>query len=102
MAIQSIQSSSFTNVTELGGSLGISDSSKSKGGLFEGVVKSVESVNQQMNHSAKMAEEFTTEGKHQLHEVIIALEQSDLSFRYMTQVRNKVLDAYSEVMHMQV
>jgi len=37
-----------------------------------------------------------------IHEVIIAMEKADISFRTMLQVRNKVLDAYQEIMRMTV
>jgi len=37
-----------------------------------------------------------------ISDAIIALEKADLSFRKMIQVRNKILDAYQEVMRMQV
>jgi flagellar hook-basal body complex protein FliE len=35
-----------------------------------------------------------------LHEAIIALEKADISFKTMLQVRNKVIDAYQEIMRM--
>lgn len=37
-----------------------------------------------------------------LHEVMIAMEKSTISFQFLTQVRNKALEAYQEVMRMQV
>lgn len=37
-----------------------------------------------------------------LHEVMIAMEKSSISFQFLTQVRNKALDAYHEIMRMQV
>ena len=37
-----------------------------------------------------------------IHEAMIALEKADISFRTMMQVRNKILDAYQEIMRMQV
>jgi flagellar hook-basal body complex protein FliE len=37
-----------------------------------------------------------------VHEAMIALEKADISFRAMMQVRNKILDAYQEVMRTQV
>ncbi|NIA11254.1 MAG: flagellar hook-basal body complex protein FliE [Nitrospiraceae bacterium] len=37
-----------------------------------------------------------------IHEAMIALEKASISFRTMMQVRNKILDAYKEVMRMQV
>ena len=38
----------------------------------------------------------------EFHEVALALKQSDLSFRFALQVRNKLIDAYREVMRMSV
>ena len=37
-----------------------------------------------------------------LHSVMIALEKADLSFQVMMQVRNKIVQAYQEIMRMQV
>jgi flagellar hook-basal body complex protein FliE len=37
-----------------------------------------------------------------IHETIIAMEKASISFKTMMQVRNKILEAYQEVMRMQV
>ena len=37
-----------------------------------------------------------------VHQVMLAMTRADLSFRMMLEVRNKLLDAYQEVMRMQV
>jgi flagellar hook-basal body complex protein FliE len=37
-----------------------------------------------------------------IHEAMIALEKADISFKAMMQVRNKIIEAYQEVMRMQV
>ena len=37
-----------------------------------------------------------------IHEAMVALEQASISFRALMTVRNKILDAYQEVMRMQV
>lgn len=37
-----------------------------------------------------------------IHEAIIAMEKASLSFKTMLQVRNKMLEAYQEVMRMQM
>lgn len=66
--------------------------------LQDGVGK----VNQQINQADKMSQDYLLQGKGNLHEVIISLEQADLSFRYMQQIRNKVLESYNDIMRMQV
>jgi flagellar hook-basal body complex protein FliE len=37
-----------------------------------------------------------------LHDTMLALEKAELSFRLMMQVRNKIVEAYQEVLRMQV
>jgi flagellar hook-basal body complex protein FliE len=37
-----------------------------------------------------------------IHEAMVALEKADISFRAMMQVRNKILEAYQEIMRFQV
>jgi flagellar hook-basal body complex protein FliE len=37
-----------------------------------------------------------------IHETMIAMEKADLSFRLMLQIRNKLVDAYQEVMRISV
>ena len=37
-----------------------------------------------------------------VHEVLVAVNEADLSFRLMMEVRNKLVEAYEEVMRMQI
>lgn len=37
-----------------------------------------------------------------LHDVMIAVEQADLSVRMLTQLRNKALEAYNEIIKMNI
>lgn len=37
-----------------------------------------------------------------LHEVMIAVEEADISIRMLVQMRNKALEVYNEIMRMQV
>jgi len=43
-----------------------------------------------------------TGGPVDLHDVMIAMEKADISLRLLVQVRNKAVDAYHEIMRMQV
>jgi len=38
---------------------------------------------------------------HNIHEMMIALDRADVSFRLTTKVRNKAVEAYQEIMRMQ-
>jgi flagellar hook-basal body complex protein FliE len=37
-----------------------------------------------------------------IHNTMIAIEKADLSFQLMMQIRNKIINAYEEIMRMQV
>jgi flagellar hook-basal body complex protein FliE len=41
-------------------------------------------------------------GKGNLHETALALEEADISMRFLVKARNKVIDAYQEIMRMPV
>lgn len=54
-------------------------------------------------HAAeKTALNVVTGSTGNLHEAMIALEKADISFKVLLQVRNKVLEAYQEIMRMQI
>ena len=59
-----------------------------------------------VNSLSKQADTMATDlasGKSQnIHETMLAATQAELSFNLMVQVRNKVLEAYQEVMRMQI
>lgn len=52
---------------------------------------------------ANVAMEKLASGESQnLHETLLTVEKADIAFRTMNQVRTKVLDAYREIMKMQM
>lgn len=59
-------------------------------------------VNQLQQMADKSIQQLVAEGKGDLQETMVALEKADISFRFMMQVRNKVLEAYQEIIRMQV
>ena len=64
--------------------------------------KSVESVNKNMKESAAMSTGLIAGQHSNIHETMIAMEKSSLSFRMLTKVQTKVIDAYKEVMRIQL
>jgi len=47
-------------------------------------------------------EKFVGEGTGDLQDVMIAMEKADIAFAFTMQIRNKLLEAYQEIMRMQV
>lgn len=62
----------------------------------------VNKVNDLQVHADREIQKFSTGESKGLHEVMLAMEKSGVAFQFLTQVRNKALEAYQEVMRMQV
>ena len=63
----------------------------------------INSVNETQQIAKQMKTGFETGASDaSLVEVMVATQKADLSFRAMTQVRNKLLTAYQEIMNMPV
>lgn len=59
-------------------------------------------VNDLQQQANQAIEQLIAGEQGDLQETIIALERADVSFRLMMQIRNKVLEAYQEIVRMQV
>ena len=62
----------------------------------------VKSVNEMSVTADKMATNLATGKSENIHETMLSLSQAEISFKLMVQVRNKALEAYQEIMRMQV
>jgi flagellar hook-basal body complex protein FliE len=62
----------------------------------------VNDVNEAQKVSDVKMQELATGKNHNIPEVMIAAEKADISLRLMVQVRNKIIEAYQEIMKMQV
>ncbi|MFP5520306.1 MAG: flagellar hook-basal body complex protein FliE [Bdellovibrionia bacterium] len=62
----------------------------------------ISNVNQLHKVADKKAEMLATGKTDDIADVMIAAEKADIALRVMTQMRNKVIDAYQEIMKMQV
>jgi flagellar hook-basal body complex protein FliE len=72
---------------------------KSFGAVLKDMLKDVNEMQAEADDAIARVQ---IENAGSIHEAMIALEKADLSFRAMMQVRNKILEAYNEVMRMQV
>jgi flagellar hook-basal body complex protein FliE len=73
----------------------------SNGGLFGNVVERfVADTNNQQLAADQSVQNLATGQSDSVHETMLALAKADLSLRVFMEVRNKVIDAYQEVMRM--
>lgn len=62
----------------------------------------VQNVNEQQKIADVKMQEIATGKNHNIPEVMIAAEKADISLKLMVQVRNKIIEAYQDIMKMQV
>jgi flagellar hook-basal body complex protein FliE len=70
--------------------------------MFAGLLDQLGSLNARMQAGDATLQSVALGNGAELHRVLMDLESTRLSFDLMLQVRNKVLDAYQELMRLQV
>ena len=81
-----------STVGQLAGGSGFKD-------LLEGAIQRVDSLKQAADRGVERV--LAGEGE-ELHGVVLATQRAELAFELFMQVRNKVTQAYQEVMRMQI
>lgn len=76
--------------------------STAKTGFGDIMKSTIEQANQAQNTGDRAIEQLNTGNANSLHEVILAVEEADISLRMLVQMRNKALTAYEEIMRMQI
>ena len=71
-------------------------------GAFDATVQYLEGLNAKMAVNQESVQTLATGDAQNLHRVLMELERTKLEFELALQVRNKVLEAYQELMRMQV
>lgn len=72
-------------------------------GFGEILAESLQGVNDEIINSQKIAGDFAVGNKNvELHQVILAAENAQMALQLTIQIRNKMIEAYQEVMRMQV
>ena len=66
---------------------------------FAGAIQQVESLGQQASASV---ERFLSGESEELHNAVLSTTRAELSFDMFLQMRNKVVNAYQEIMKMQM
>lgn len=76
-----------------------SEPAESFGEILE---NSISEVNMRQIEADNASRELAVGNNKDIHQTMISLEKADISFQLMMQVRNKIVAAYEEIMHMQI
>lgn len=62
-------------------------------------ISKVDNLQKEADNSIK---ELAVGENKNIHQTMIAIEKAEISFKLMVQFRNKIIDAYQEIMRMQI
>jgi len=71
-------------------------------GIGEQVSSAMNKVNELQQNANTMAEQVASGNVEDVHKAMIAMEQASMAMDFTLQVRNKVLEAYQEIMRTQI
>ncbi len=71
-------------------------------GFGELLMRAIGEVNALQANAGEMVQRFAAGDRMDVHQVMIALEQASTAMQLTLQVRNKLVEAYQEVIRMQV
>lgn len=72
------------------------------GGFGEALARAIRQVENWRLEADQKVERFLADEGEDLHTVALATQRAELAFELFVQVRNKVVQAYQEIMRMQV
>jgi flagellar hook-basal body complex protein FliE len=90
---------------DLQGGVGLDSASGVQSGSdsFSNVLgRMVQEVNEKQSASTDALSALQSGQNVSLHQAVIAMEEANVSFQLMVEVRNKLLDSYQELMRMQI
>jgi flagellar hook-basal body complex protein FliE len=90
---------SLTSATVIKGSR---EKENGKGVFMQYLKDAMKETNKLILDSEKLADDFAAGRIDNIHQVLIAAEKADIALQFTMQIRNKIMDAYNEIMRMQV
>lgn len=70
--------------------------------LYKSAINMLEDTNTLQKNADQMSIDFALGKVDSVHDVMIAQEKASIALQYTVQLRDSVLDAYNEIMRMQV
>jgi flagellar hook-basal body complex protein FliE len=94
----SLQPAFTPRVTEGGGA----GAKEGVTGFAKSLGRALDQLSKVQNEADEMVTRMVTGEVDDIHQVVLAVEKANLSLQLAVEVRNKVVEAYQEIMHMQV
>ncbi|MBN1626255.1 MAG: flagellar hook-basal body complex protein FliE [Deltaproteobacteria bacterium] len=89
------------DANQITGVLNQNTDNKTMGYGFQDTLNSIISqVNEQLQETDRMTQEFAMGKSESLHDVMLTTEKSGISLRFLLEIRAKLLEAYQEIMRM--
>ena len=84
-------------------SLPVAGGDSGSASAFHGALKeAISSINDIQMEAGQAVNALATGQSQNIHQAMIALQQADVSFQLMMQIRNKLVTAYEEIQRMQI
>lgn len=64
--------------------------------------QAINKTNDLLMEADKVSDEFAAGKIDNIHQVTLAAEKADIALQFTMQIRNKIMDAYSEIMRMSI
>ncbi|OQW45515.1 MAG: flagellar hook-basal body complex protein FliE [Nitrospira sp. HN-bin3] len=71
-------------------------------GFVDSLKSAIGNVNDAQREAGRAVDALMTGETQDIHRTMVALQQADVSFQLMMQVRNKLVAAYEEIQRMQI
>ena len=81
---------------------GASGDSAAASGFMGSLTEAISHINDAQSGASQAVDALVTGQTTNIHQTMVALQQADVSFQLMMQVRNKLVSAYEEIQRMQI
>jgi flagellar hook-basal body complex protein FliE len=89
-------------IPEIPGQIGNAQKGGSGPSFGDFLKSAVQNVNDLQNQSDQVIKQFLAGDGPDVHTMVLAANKADMSFQMMMQIRNKLVQAYQEIMRIQV
>ncbi len=98
--INSIAQNAYLNALKNNISQGTSPEGTRVTSFEKTIEESLEKVNELQEQKNRLIEEFAVGENQNVHEVMIAIQKADIAIKLTSAVRNKMLEAYKQLLNM--